>query len=129
MQKRNILATTMWLLLTATIASPQVQPTPVPARHHHRVLGAIMVAGGVGLMALGTVAFTKPCPAQDRAQQISSFFGIQVTAGQCGSSWMEKNKNVIGGSAMGSGAALVVSGVFVMRQSEKTAKPAVGVVK
>ena len=121
MTKRNVFAVFTGLILTAALATAQIQPAQMaapPAKHHHKVMGLVMFAGGVGLIALGAFTLTQPCPAQDRAQQIASQIGIGVAAGSCGSSWLQKDKTVIGASVTAAGAALVVSSVFVMRHSE-----------
>ena len=116
-------AALMGLILTAVIATAQVQtnqiPVQPPAKHHHKVLGTLLFVGGVGLVALGAVALSRPCPAADRAQQISLQTGSLAGAGSCGSSWFQKDKTAIGASAVGSGAVLVVAGIAVMRKSEK----------
>ena len=116
-------AALMGLILTAVIATAQVQtnqiPVQPPAKHHHKVLGTLLFVGGVGLVALGAIALSRPCPAADRAQQISLQTGSLAGAGSCGSSWFQKDKTAIGASAVGSGAVLVVAGIAVMRKSEK----------
>src|ERR1017187_2820642 len=98
MRIRNVLAASMGLILTAVIATAQIQASPVPVapKHHHKALGTLLFVGGVGLVALGAIALSRPCPAVDRSQQISLQTGSLAGAGSCGSSWFQKDKTAIG---------------------------------
>jgi hypothetical protein len=87
---------------------------PEPQKHHHKVIGVVMVVGGAALVGFGAFAFSRSCPAVERAQQISQAIGQTVTAAHCGPSLLQKDKNVVGASAAGGGAALAVSGIVLL---------------
>lgn len=75
-----------------------------------------LVIGGAALVGLGAVAFSRSCPVEARAQQISQAIGQTVTAGYCGPSWLQLHKTAVGASATGAGVALVISGIVVLRK-------------
>jgi hypothetical protein len=102
--------------LFAWQAIAQQPQKPEPKKHHHKVAGVVMVVSGAALVGIGAFALTRSCPAEERAQQISQIIGQTVSASYCGPSWLQRNKTVIGASATGAGAALVVSGIVLMRK-------------
>jgi hypothetical protein len=105
------------LAAQATAADPTKQE---PKKRHHKAIGVVMILGGIALGGASAFAFSQPCPAVARAQEL---FGGVAVGGHCGSSWLQNNKTVIGGSAAGAGAALVISGFVVMHQSAQAEGP------
>jgi hypothetical protein len=123
MLKRTISVALTGLMIFAAVAAAQEGPQlslrtiptkQEPKKHHHKVLGAVMIIGGAALVGLGIFTSSRGCPVQQRAQQISQDIGQTVTAGSCGESWIEQHKSVVGASVAGTGAVLVVSGIYAI---------------
>ena len=116
---KRIIALALCLLMPIAVFAADAPAREQPAaqtKTHHKVLAAVMIVSGVALAGFSAVAFSRGCPAQERAQQIGLEICQIVTSSGCGSSWLEHNKNVIGGTTAGAGAALVVSGVVLLRK-------------
>lgn len=92
------------------------EPKKQESKKHHKLAGVAMVVSGAALVGVGAFAFSRGCPVADRAQQISQEIGQSVTASYCGPSWLQQHKNVVGASATGAGAALVVSGIVLLHK-------------
>lgn len=95
---------------------PAPQHKPELTKHHHKAAAVVMIVSGAALIGAGAIAFSRPCPAEERAQQISGVIGRTVTAGYCGPSFLQQHKIAVGASTTGVGAGLVVGGILLLRR-------------